>query len=53
MCQLSSNILAKQLVATFHACGHTGVGQCDCGLLWILVLHNQTLTSEGLITQAT
>ena len=24
---------------------------CDCDVLWILVLHNQTLTGEGLITQ--
>ena len=50
MCQLSSNILAKQFVATFHVITQE-FATCNCGVLWILVLHNQSLTGEGLITQ--
>ena len=52
MCQLSSNILPKQLVATFHVFT-LELATCDCDVLWILVLHNQILTGEGLIMQAT
>ena len=42
MCQLSSNILAKHLVAVFHVITQE-FATCDCGV--------QILTGEGLVTQ--